>query len=274
MLNPNELPSAYKGTYDIFNEFDDIVFDLSNLTKEEIDQQYYHFLINKRFATYTESILFENQYGEYINKNRNITVDVDTVKHDISFIFDLTDWQFKVEKHCNDVECAFIIPNIDTNIDVLTKSMEQLGWYRSRCAEYDIYDRHYVNVKFEPLYAIDITKDIRANVQYLYHISPACNHMSIKWHGFIPKSNNKLFDYPDRVYFIKDPIDNEYLKDVCIALYENSDHKYTKYNIYTLDVSKISIIVKFQDDPNLEHGIFTYNKVSYKSVINVNTIKL
>ena len=257
------------------NSCNDIIFDLSNVSNEEIINQYTNFkFVGNPFIGFG-SLLMENNNGEYVSKNKNITVDIDTVQKDISFIFGLKLWQFKVQKQCNDVVCAFIIPNIDDNAKLLIKSMEQLGWFNSICSRFHICNKEFVNMKFEPLYELDITKEIHNDMNVIYHVSPSVNFNEIKKNGFIPLCNNNIFDYPNRVYFIKGIVDEDTLINVAYELYKHIENQnLVKYNIYTLDVSKIPLYITFQNDPNIENGIFTYYKVRYKSVSNVRCIDL
>lgn len=253
----------------------DIIFDLTNISNKEIVNQYTNFKFAGNPFIGFGSLLMENSNGEYVAKNKNITVDIETVKKDISFIFGLKPWQFKIEKQCNDVACAFLIPNIDDNAKLLIKSMKQLGWFNSICSRYYIDNKEYVNMKFEPLYELDITKEIHNNIKVIYHVSPAVNFNQIKKKGFIPLSNNNIFDYPNRVYFIKGIVDEDTLINVAYELYKYIENQnLVKYNIYTLDVSKIPLYITFQNDPNMDKGIFTYYKVPYKAVSNVRCIDL
>lgn len=85
------------------NNNNNIIFDLSNISNEEIINQYTNFKFVGNPFIGIGSLLMENSNGEYISKNKNITVDIDTVQKDISFIFGLKPWQFKVQKQCIDL---------------------------------------------------------------------------------------------------------------------------------------------------------------------------
>lgn len=256
--------------YNIPDKNNDIEFDLFNISKSEIKNQYYNFIIFKKDANLM-SLLFENNKGKYIHENKNITVPLDIVKKDISDIFGLHDWQFQVQICCNNIACAFYIPNIGDNINLLIKSMEQLGWIKSRVVSENLYGYNYVNIKFEPLYSVDITEEVH-NIGILYHVSPLYNHKSIKKNGFIPQHKNNKFEYPDRIYFITGNVDIDYVYQVANML--NDLTKTFKYIIYTIDVNKIPKFVKFQIDPNLENSVYTTYKIPYKFVINSEILNL
>lgn len=90
------------------NNNNNIIFDLSNVSNEEIINQYTNFKFVGNPFIGIGSLLMENSNGEYISKNKNITVDIDTVQKDISFIFGLKPWQFKVQKQCIDLEKKYL----------------------------------------------------------------------------------------------------------------------------------------------------------------------
>lgn len=252
----------------------DIPFEFSNIPINEINVLFVNFIYVMNPIMRFGSLLLENSNGEYTYENTNITVPIDTVQKDIITLFNLKPWQFKSIKQCNDVACAFIIPNIGDNVKLLIKSMNQLGWVNSIKTKYNFEGKQYINLKFEPLYELDITSEIH-QLSNIYHIFPISNHKKIIKNGFIPLNNNKLFDYPKRVYFIKDTVDDETFVNIAYELYKHCGNiNKTKYNIYTLSTDKIPKYIKFQNDPYLDHACFTYYKIPYKSVTNVETIDL
>lgn len=262
-----------------YDEIDDstLLDYINSIPQDEIKNQY----INYRFTKISNlfkynivsPILKENESGEYINKNRTITVDAKTVQHDICQLFGLSPWQFVLLNCANNITCLMYIPDIDINVKLLEQTMLQLGWGLGRCMKVDPFNKHYAILKFEPLYGIDVTNEIH-KLKYIYHISPAINYKSIKQNGFIPQNKNNIFNYPDRIYFLKDAeyINKSYFIEVIMELYNTNNM--TKYLVYKLDVNKIPYKIKFQDDPNTEDGCFTYDNLSYKSVIDIIKIDL
>ena len=130
-----------ESTYDTPDKNLDIKFDLSHVTKDDAKRQYYNFLIFRKESNLL-SLLFEDNSGNYIHKNRTISVPAEEVKHDISTAFFLEDWQFQIQICENNIACAFYIPNTGENINLLIKSMEQLGWFKSRIIDETLYLSH------------------------------------------------------------------------------------------------------------------------------------
>lgn len=277
-LNINQFPSTLEYNTCLYNyTINDIKLINTLPSKDILENQWQNYIfysINYKFGIC--SLLLENNNGEYYNQNRTITIPIDTVKKDISFLFDLEPWQFTIENRANDIKCALVIPDIDDNWKLIIKSMKQLGWYCATKVRFNKYNNDWLILRFEPMYDLDVTDDIH-KLSIIYHISPYNNYKSIKKNGFMPYSKNNLFDYPDRVHFIKgvNNINKNNLLNLIQELYNiNMNKDITKYNIYTLDVNKIPKYIKFQNDPNMDNGIFTYNKVPYSAVSNTELIDL
>ena len=123
---------------------------------------------------------------------------------------------------------------------------------------------------FEPKFNYDITEDIKNKISYLYHVSPEIYKDKILRQGFVPKSKNASFDYPDRVYLLLltgNPINQA--KNFALSLAQrvkwkedlSSPGEYPMYVLYAIDVSKLQQGTRIYRDPISKYGVYTFSNI-------------
>jgi hypothetical protein len=248
------------------------IFDLSKIPCEELKKQY----INYRFLSDNDlfgSPLMKNmETNNYITENDGYCEPLNKVMDIITKKYNLKDWQFEIIEHANNIEVALLISDIDMNMEIIKNDMNQLGYFCSKVNKYEFLGMEWASMQFEPLYQNDVNSIVH-NFKVLFHISPIENLESIKTKGFIPQHNNKRFNYPPRVYFVKGNVTRDDLYNMTKQL-ADTNNKYGKYNIYTIEVSRINDNVKFYFDPNYEYGVFTEEPIPYYTVISVSEIEI
>ena len=101
----------------------------------------------------------------------------------------------------------------------------------------------------------------------IYIISELFNKESILKNGFIPRSSNKHFNYPNRCHFFI--CDKDEAK---LFIYDFTNDQNEKYVLFTLDTSKIVKNINFYPDPNLQNAVITKVPVLKDAIINVEKI--
>lgn len=80
----------------------------------------------------------------------------------------------------------------------------------------------------------------KKDVKFLYHISLSIYEEKILKQGLVPKSKNDRFNYPDRIYLLKDN-NEENIKSLILLLNEAKiEEKHYNYNVYKIDLSKLT----------------------------------
>lgn len=210
------------------------------------------------------SPLFE--WNKRINEDEKLSLPLDTVKDAIIKQYHFKEWQFVIQTMENKVDIAIIIPNTDTYIERLTDDMHSMGYFCSLSENITSNGLTYKVMRFEPLYQTNIREKELGDS--LYHLTPSSNVDSIKRNGLIPMSNNKYFNYPNRVYFLKNNIGIGEIRRLAKG-FRNSTQSQEDYSLIVVDVNKIPNNVSFHDDPNLENSVYTYDKISASSIVNV-----
>lgn len=119
---------------------------------------------------------------------------------------------------------------------------------------------------FHAIYSNNVN-DIVFKHKFIYHITKECNKESILKNGFIPRSSNKHFNYPNRCHFFV--CDKEEAK---LFIYDFTNDQNEKYVLFTLDTSKIDRNIDFYSDPNLQDAVITKVSVSTDTIVNVEEI--
>lgn len=98
----------------------------------------------------------------------------------------------------------------------------------------------YLTLQFEPIHQNNVTDEIKEIEKTLIHLTPFYYVGKIKHIGFSPRSKNKQFGYPDRVYFLKGSIDRDKLLEIAERLNYSNENKTNngKYAIMTIDTEK------------------------------------
>lgn len=83
-----------------------------------------------------------------------------------------------------------------------------------------------------------------------------------------------MFNYPDRVYFVKGSVDDEYIKGLAynLANVNKSKGNDGKYVFIKINVNKIDDNVKFYYDPNYTYGFYTRNNIRPDCIDSVEEI--
>ena len=168
----------------------------------------------------------------------------------------------------------------------LKDDLKKYGWFVSTpyddnleeiAYEYRDTNKRILKLKIllEPFYG----EMIEVLPRILYHLSSAYNTESILKKGLIPRSYEKMTQYPDRVYVL---LSIDRIKDLIYGMIENEFPLYDIYagnikapqfagidkfvNLFEIDTSKLRKGIKFFKDPDMPTGAWTYTHIPSKAI--------
>lgn len=180
----------------------------------------------------------------------------------------LRNWQIHKSKGKNGVGIYVLLAKNDPTIRLIKLGMKKMGYFFARSAPFvDKYGKEWIKYQFDPLIQDDNTNEILKQ-KFLYHITPQYNVDSILKNGLLPRHDNDIYYYPDRVYmFATDDMDK--IKKWGYRLYfangdERNDGNYTILQVDTNVLKNDK--VKLYYDPNLPDGVYTTDKISPNAI--------
>ena len=253
---------------------------IKKIIREELRKQ----LIRQNPPTYENPLTLSLFYG--LNETLLHSFPVKRVEKYIKDYFKLKDHQTSVTKRGN-VDVLNVYTYLtDVDVNFLNKAMNYLGWFLSSPKiEYieKLQDEHnkkkienlYLALQFEPIHQNNVTDEIKEKEKTLIHLTPSYYVGKIKHIGFSPRSKNKQFGYPDRVYFLKGSIDREELLSIGERLDYNNENPINtgKYAIITIDTTKLPDHVELFYDPNFKDGVYTCNNIPPDVILNIEDIQ-
>lgn len=137
-------------------------------------------------------------------------------------------------------------------------------------------------IQYEPLHQ-NFVNDVVQDNEYIFHITPTNKVNKILKIGLTPKTCNKKFVYPDRVYFflqeryynewvdILEEFYNEQLKSYKMGVRKDKPYEGI-YTVLAIDTEKVKN-VDFSYDPNAEGCVYTYENIPPDAIEVVCEIK-
>lgn len=125
----------------------------------------------------------------------------------------------------------------------------------------------YIALTFEPKFNVDVTTFVRENFQFLQHVTLEKYVNKIIKKGLIPKSNNSLLDYPDRIYLmVGDKLNFKQNAVISTVLKTKED---SNYIVVKIDVTRIPADVRFYADPMSIDAIFTHDNIPPDAIVDI-----
>lgn len=148
--------------------------------------------------------------------------------------------------------------------DEINKLMETYGY---------VPGFRFVDIVYEPKHEAEIRRNtLERTCDYLIHISPFSKINKIKRNGFVPRSDNELYSYPERIYFFKYDINfnwDEAIETIRRISKSRGEKEGTKYAVYFLDVRKIPDNARFYQDKNSNNGVYTSDNIPFSAVSQI-----
>lgn len=249
-------------------------WDLNSFTEEQIESlnvDYSIFLCSKGYGYPLQYHNGKISIQEGIEKK---TYPYGEVKSILKKEFNFNDWQIQEQEGCNKIKTILLIPAIGKNVDIVVGKMQTLGWHKAFVTPVEKLGYvPLVAISFDPVYQ-DSIKDTVRKWRYIFHISPLYNKDGILQKGLLPSSQNSLFKYPPRVYFLKPTTMHSEMEHLVKELYKNDKKPNNNglYCIYRIDLDKVPENVDFFFDPRYEDGIYTDGKIPRQAITYLTTL--
>lgn len=204
------------------------------------------------------------------------TYPIDKTIQYVKDYFHLSDWQISKENY-NGIERIIVrIPNIFTNVQLIEKAFDLCGYFLGYPRKEDLRKNEIVDLQFEPKIQENISNELRKNEETLIHITPFYNIKKITKIGLSPKYKNTLFNFPNRIYFVKGSTNESKIMELARQLHEknNSIANDGRYVILTLHLGSIPNNIEFFEDPNYTNGVYTNQFLNKESIIDIKEIQL
>ena len=215
------------------------------------------------------SLIWEKQLDESLVK----TYDIEAAKRHICKFFNLPEKYFQIHKNEYNTYCFIMFPQKDNSLEEIIKAMEWYGYFSTMKKIQPLSNGWYV-IKFESKFEKDANELLKTE-KFLIHITPFKYKDKILKNGFIPKSKNKKFNYPDRTYFMlgsTNPVETLKLSRK-LSQVENNNKK-TEYCAFRIDVNKIPSNVSFHLDPNMEGAVWTSDNITPNAIKDFIILKI
>ena len=231
-----------------------------------------------------DNIFFLAEKVEYLYEGVFATYPIEQVKKFLLAYYHLPDRAVTIEQAPNGEKSLIIlISNTEENKREIDKSLALCGYFPS------FISNHLGDEFLEITYEKRINDDANALVKkakHIYHVTPSVHVDNILKNGLCPKSKNKKFEYPDRIYFTIDKLDVRGVRAYAAMLYPHiKQNAYTKendiygsfallqINVNDLDLDNYS----FYKDPNLDNAVYTIDNIPpdviYVKYRNINIVK-
>lgn len=231
-------------------------FDFSNVPKDELKSVY-----NTHYSL--RMLQRRQNLGSFdrLNENSQVTVNAEEAKKAIERKYSLHEWQIETVKA--EDEKYYILLAISNKFPEMKKELisdfEKLGYFLGKDGIRVIDNIEMAVLQFEPFYQDEITEEDMAD-DILIHLTPYYNAKNILKNGLIPKCENSVFQYPNRIYFINN---NEKIKDIYEMLSSaNTDPRNNGvYCECEIDRRNIPKNIKFYTDLNYKGGFYTTDAI-------------
>lgn len=183
----------------------------------------------------------------------------------------------------NGPRIVITIPTIGNNFNIINNLMNTCGYF---LAHPKFNSENYpkdvlVTLQFEPKNQ-PMSRDILGHERTLLHITQSKNLSKIKKIGLVPTTKNRMFNYPDRIYFLKGGLPESKVLSLAAMLcyvkyneaFQNNEPIKEDYTILTLDISKIPERVKFAIDPNFGDGFYTTDNIPPSAIVDEKKITI
>ena len=246
------------------NDIDIIkIFKINEIPIKELREQYYDFSFVLSSSGYGGKFIAYN--GDLLKEDAKSTLSINETKKEIYNKFKLKDWQFQTQMGANNIELIVLYPGIFQNTKLIKKSMEACGWSISTKGWVFIDNMLWRAISFDPVFQNNIANEV-SKYKYLYHWTPLNLYNTIiSIEGLKPRSDNKLFDYPNRLHLLKGNIPQDEIFNIGTQLYKVNKNSDGKYVLLRVNVSKIKDMEIFYD-PRYEYGYYVKEPIQRDAI--------
>ncbi len=226
------------------------------------EEQFHRALFEESIVVSYDNPLSIEMSSESINEGLIKTYPFETMMRYVREYFNIPEFYMHTYSN-NGVQCAaFDLPKNKTFQKRVDKAMNLCGYFESTRSSMDELDRIHYEPKFK-----EEEKEIG---DFLYHITPHYTVGKIKKIGLCPYHKNAKFNYPSRIYFFKEDVPREILKNAAKALDKYSKRKIKDgiYRVLKIDVNSLPDNIKFFVDPNARYALYTLNNIPPNCIVD------
>lgn len=251
-----------------------ITEEQSEMLIREIIKDSNPFLLTNETKYYTgkngvfwSNIFLLSEQAEYLYEGIFATYPIDKVREYLLRYYKLPDEYVTINGEETLTVC---MRNTEENKTKMDKSLALCGYFPSYVKE--IHGGDGIVVDYEKRINDDANSLVRKR-KFIYHITPSIYIDSILKNGLCPKTKNKQFKYPERIYFYLDKLDPMETKEFGKMLYQYIEQDdYTRQNKLYDNFALLQINVKdlgehkFYKDPNLDNAVYTTENISPEAI--------
>lgn len=218
------------------------------------------------------------KFGVGVNEALISTYDPNKISRYIKSIFKLEDWEYRIIKTQNNITGVNIVVPIDfgRTEDLKEIMYNSFGWYYTNEFNWNSENGDkYTVLSFRPKFSVSkiLQEEIKKN-PVLWHVTPEARYRKIKKIGFVPKSKNTKFLYPEKIHFLL----GSYSFNDAVKCYKTiskfSEYKDSAWYILKVDVrKKDGTFPKFYWDPDYNGAVYTYENIGPDKIEVVDVVK-
>ena len=251
--------------------FDINAIDISEIDIEILKQSYIDLRLVPTMTVYGDPL----SSIPNVNEARGDIMPPDNVVNSIIQKYHLNSNLVVKAEAYNKIYIYIINACIGQNEKLIEDDMNKMGYFLGLRGQVQIIQGMlYQVLQFEPYSQMqnDETTNIKQLYKYLYHWTPKYNLNNILKNGLIPNHQNKMFNYPQRIYLMKGDCDLFQMKDLGQQLcFVNTDQRNNgKYVLLRIDLTNIGDDVHFYYDSNASIGIYTEQAIPLASIKVIN----
>ena len=226
--------------------------------REQLDINFLNFFSNNRPD---KELLYEGIFSTY---------PIETVRKHLINRYNFDDWQVEIIKGENNTEQLVIrVYNTKENKNELDNVLKRCGYYPSYAQVTK--DGSTIAIQYEKRIEDD-ANSLVSKKRFLYHITPSSCVKKILEQGLCPKTKNKKFQYPSRIYLFLNIPQKKISTILAQQLYQYipqneysvKNKLYDTFSLLEIDVNKLGDLdynYVFYKDPNTEGGVFTVDNI-------------
>ena len=241
------------------------LFNFNAIPEKELMDQY----VDLSFAVSSSGYggKFVGVNGNILKEEATSTLSIEETKKEIQNKFHLKDWQFATEKGANGIQLVILYPGIFRNTRLIKRAMSACGWSLA-IKGYIVKNKMiWRAMSFDPMFQDDVSEEARKN-GYLLHWTPKYNLQSIIANGLTPRSENSIFDYPNRLHLIKGDASQTEIMNIGWQLYKTNKRKENNgdYFLLFVDMHFVPNDIEFFYDPRYEWGYYVKDKIPANAI--------
>lgn len=253
------------------NDFDINSIDISDIDIEILKQSYIDLRLVPTRISYDDPLSKFNN----INEAEGDIMSPDNVVNAIIQKYHLNPQLVIKVEASNKIYIYIVTACIGHNDKLIEGDMKKMGYFLGiRGQVQNIQGMLFQTLQFEPYSQMqnDETKNIKQIYEYLYHWTPKYHLNDILQNGLIPNHQNKMFNYPQRIYLMKGDCELFQMEDLGQRLcFVNMDQRNNgKYVLLRIDLTNIGDDIHFYYDSNASIGIYTEQAIPPTNIKVVN----